>query len=1444
MTEIEPNNSTPQATAVTYNTAMAGSTGACAPTDNSVDYFTFTPPDQGVLRLQFSASNSGGTSLDITAYLRNSNGSVLQTLTIPAGANNVAVNTAFTHTCSGIGTYYISIENPSGSVCTNYSFTYDMLLPVYANDSEPNQSTAQATDTLAAGADQDGRVEFDYGNNFDYFRILAPNDGVMTVNVSAENAGTTGTMTVYLRNSNGSVFETWTANVGANGIPADTSFTHHCTGTELVYYLEFDDPSVCGTSYRFSYTVATPLFADDSEPNQSTPQALVANHSTNYDGRVEFEYDNNYDYFQLQAPNDGVMTVNVLAEHAGSNSGTLTIYLRNNNGSVLETWTANVGANGIPADTSFTHHCTGTELVYYLEFDDPSVCGTSYRFSYTVATPVYGDDTEPNQSTTQALVANHSTNYDGRVEFEYDNNYDYFRLQAPNDGVMTVNVLAEHAGSTSGTLTIYLRNNNGSVLETWTANVGANGTPADTSFTHHCTGTELVYFLEFDDPSVCGTSYRFSYTVAAPFYADDTEPNQSTAQAVLIDLEDAPADGRLEFNYDNNNDYFKINHPGGPINVITRAESAGAAGTMTVYIRNSNGSVLVTNGSVLVGGNSTPAQDTTTLAAAAAGTYYIELNNPDVCGVSYRVLCNDTDNDGVCNNSDLCASTPNGEVANPDGCSCSQISWDDGDVCTLDECANGIVTHTFQDADGDAVCDADDLCAATPSGEGVNTDGCSCSQVIIDDSDACTLDACSNGVVSHTFQDADGDLTCDANDGCPNDVNKIAAGQCGCGVADTDTDGDLTADCNDGCPSDPNKIDPGVCGCGTADTDSDGDLTADCNDGCPNDPDKLAPGNCGCGNPEPGTTCDDGNSATINDVIGNDCQCAGTLLGNDCEGVPGGPAVPGTACNDNDACTTGDVYDINCQCTGTFADADNDGTCDADDLCPAGPEPGTTCDDGNSATINDVIGNDCQCAGTLLGNDCEGVPGGPAVPGTACNDNDACTTGDVYDINCQCTGTFADADNDGTCDADDLCPAGPEPGATCDDGNSATINDVIGNDCQCAGTLLGNDCEGVPGGPAVPGTACNDNDACTTGDVYDANCNCTGTFADADNDGTCDANDLCPAGPEPGTTCDDGNANTSNDMVDANCNCAGTPISGCPEETLVLSITLDDDGWQNIWILTKANGLPVAAGGPYASGMAGTVVTEQLCVPTGCYKLYVKDWGFNGIQNGGYELSDGNGHRIIDADGQFGFLSYMGGKFCLPVGEPELLPSSCDLQGFDGSTAVQCTPVAGASSYEFWFFDPHSNYERHFLRSQPALGPYPNANIPSGLDLNVRARALVGGNYTPYGPACRFSTADAPAMQLTGTDDLRMLSGELSAWPNPNNGDRLNISLTGLNANSATVDITLYDAMGRTVIATTVPAAGGAMNTVLDLTDTVDGVYLLRANANGQVKEQRILVVK
>ena len=573
---------------------------------------------------------------------------------------------------------------------------------------------------------------------------------------------------------------------------------------------------------------------------------------------------------------------------------------------------------------------------------------------------------------------------------------------------------------------------------------------------------------------------------------------------------------------------------------------------------------------------------TVTIAGCNASAYFINVIIDNTIG--------DSDGDGVPNDMDNCPNTPNADQANNDGDSegdsCDEDDDNDGtpdvddcapfdeniypgatcndsDDCTIDDeyDSDCNCVGVFQDSDNDGTCDADDQCPNSPE------PGTAC-----DDGDDCTI----NDVVViqqgncgclGTFQDTDGDGTCDADDQCPagpepgtacndNDictVNDVIDANCNCVGTFQDSDDDGTCDADDLCAGGP---EPGTscndndactindeinanCNCVGTFQDTDGDGTCDADDQCP-------------AGPEPGTPCDDGDPNTLNDQINSNCVCEGTTDPNYC---PGLDLSIGSACDDGDHCTVDDTVDSNCNCVGVFQDSDNDGTCDADDLCAGGPEPNNDCDDGDPCTDFDQIDGDCNCIGIFQDLDGDGTcdaedqcPFGPE-PGSPCDDNDECTIDDIVVIlqgECGCQGTYVDSDNDGTCDADDVCSDSPEPGTTCDDDDECTAFDVIMEDCTCRGIFQDIDDDGTCDADDVcafgpePGTACDDEDVCTVNDEINADCDCVGIFQDTDGDGTCDADDICPDGPDPGTTCDDGNPNTFNDQILEDCTCAGS----------------------------------------------------------------------------------------------------------------------------------------------------------------------------------------------------------------------------------------------------------------------------------------------------------------
>lgn len=376
--EIEPNNSSASATMVAYGSPMSGSTGACGPTDNSVDYFRLETTAQGILRVQATLSNTGTTAIPVSFVLRGSTTSVIETFTLTAGANGIPVNNTFTRSCEGgAGTYFISIPNPSGTVCTNYIFTYDIIAPVHANDPEPNNTSGTAV-VLAAGLQQEGQLNFRYGDNADYYRITLPTNGVLNINWEAEHAGgSPGTATISLRNSGTTVIQTWTVGVGANSVPVSEVVSMTCRGNTNDYFLTMVT-NVCGTSYRYSYSVTPPVFEIAPPTTSSTSTATTVDLGSGaVEGQLGFYQGPTAQLYRFITTTSAPLIANFLAEHAGPDAAPYQVTLLNSLGAQLATIGLQAGGGGVPLPgaADFGPRVAGT---YYVSVHS-APCGMSYR---------------------------------------------------------------------------------------------------------------------------------------------------------------------------------------------------------------------------------------------------------------------------------------------------------------------------------------------------------------------------------------------------------------------------------------------------------------------------------------------------------------------------------------------------------------------------------------------------------------------------------------------------------------------------------------------------------------------------------------------------------------------------------------------------------------------------------------------------------------------------------------------------------------------------------------------------------------------------------------------------------------------------------------------------------------------------------------------------------
>jgi hypothetical protein len=179
---------------------------------------------------------------------------------------------------------------------------------------------------------------------------------------------------------------------------------------------------------------------------------------------------------------------------------------------------------------------------------------------------------------------------------------------------------------------------------------------------------------------------------------------------------------------------------------------------------------------------------------------------------------------------------------------------------------------------------------------------------------------------------------------------------------------------------------------------------------------------------------------------------------------------------------------------------------------------------------------------------------------------------------------------------------------------------------------------------------------------------------------------------------------------------------------------------------------------------------------------------------------------------------------------------------------IYSIPVPGANKYKFRLVS--GSYSRtiavntYYLQlaawtSNPLLCGTNTYNVDVAVSLNN------GASYCPFGAVCTVGiTGGTPC---TSGGSLQALeasetTGELSMWPNPNRGDQLYVTMTGIDASVTEVSVEVNDLFGKRVIGETVVTGGGDLNHVMELGGIASGVYTVTVTAGDVIKTQRLVI--
>ena len=467
-------------------------------------------------------------------------------------------------------------------------------------------------------------------------------------------------------------------------------------------------------------------------------------------------------------------------------------------------------------------------------------------------------------------------------------------------------------------------------------------------------------------------------------------------------------------------------------------------------------------------------------------------NNPDAFPTDPNEWI-DTDGDGYGDNGDFMPNDPtqwsdqdgdgygdNPTGTNPDAFPNDGTQWSDSDGDGYGDNPQGNLADAFpndstqwSDVDGDGYGDnqtgnSPDSCPNTPvNSRPVDSNGCHESEL-----------------------DTDEDGVTDDLDICPNTPDTESADQNGCSASQRDTDTDGVTDDLDTCPSTPNGESVNAVGCGQSQIDDDQDGVMNDRDNCPSTDFGLIVDSYGCAtnqldNDGDGVTDDlDTCVSTTSGYSVDDQGCADYQKDSDGDSVM----------DDKDQCPntpSGESVDVN-GCGDTQKDSDNDSVKDAVDSCPGTP----------GIEVADAEG----CSPSQKDSDDDGV-------NNAIDECTQTTTGSSVN-NVGCAANERDSDGDGILDIDDiLCPSTPINEQVdligCGPSERDTDDDAIVDALD--------DCPGTNVGAKVDVNGCSDSQKDSDGDGVkddvDAFPDDASESSDRDGDGVGDNSDAYPDDP-------------------------------------------------------------------------------------------------------------------------------------------------------------------------------------------------------------------------------------------------------------------------------------------------------------------------------------------
>ncbi len=505
-------------------------------------------------------------------------------------------------------------------------------------ETEPNNSSGTAN-PLTQGASITGDVG--PGDTDDYFVGIPNFDGTVTFTLNyTNNSGNAGAdLYIYMYNGNaGQIGSNSATNVGV-GVSSSVSITVPCRKAETIY---FKVNSSFAFSYSGSFSTVTTGTAD-TEPNNGFTQATFFPSTGSVNGHVGYfgVTQDNQDYYSTVLPDDGTLKVYLnYTNTTGGSAVDLNYYAYNKGQGIIGSRSLSNRPVGLSTTDTLTIYCREADTVYFMINANECI---SYNLSYEVISPNHADDTEPNNTFSQATFFAAGSSVDGRIGYVNvaQDKYDYYATELPDDGTLKVYLnYTNTTGSSNVDLAYYAYNEGKGLIGSSSLPNRPLGISTTDTMTIYCRKADTVYFMI--NASEC-ISYNLSYEIISPTHTNDIEPNNNFNQATFFEAGNS-VDGRIGYinvARDNYDYYGTVLPDDGTLKVyLNYTNTTGGNSVDLGYYAYNKGEGLIGSRSLANRPVGISTTDTLTIYCREADTVYFMVNASECISynLSYEVI--------------------------------------------------------------------------------------------------------------------------------------------------------------------------------------------------------------------------------------------------------------------------------------------------------------------------------------------------------------------------------------------------------------------------------------------------------------------------------------------------------------------------------------------------------------------------------------------------------------------------------------------------------------------------------------------------------------------------------------------------------------------------------------------------------------------------------------